>query len=88
MARSGFVQKVVSNKKWEIAGFMQQNYKEPSHGKNSMKGRSFSKNEVQANYQLLLNKYMEKNSDCNWIRKAGMWSEDKNHNFTPIKPTK
>ena len=74
---------VVGNKKWEIASFMQQNYKEASQGTNSMKSRSFSKNEVQANYQLFLNKFMDKDSDGNWIRKAGMWSEDKDHNFIP-----
>lgn len=74
---------VVGNKKWEIASFMQQNYKEASQGTKSMKSRSFSKNEVQANCQLFSNKYMNKDNDGNWIREAGMWSEDKDHNFIP-----
>lgn len=79
---------VVGKKKLGITQFMQENYKEANQGTKILGRRIFNTEQVEANYNLFLSLYMEKNSDGNWIRKAGMWSEDKNHNFTPIEPTK
>ena len=72
---------VVSNKKGEISEWMQQNYKGEA-ANHSNKGMYGAK-DVQNNYNLFLNKYMEKNKEGNWSRKVGMWNEDKEHNFTP-----
>ena len=76
----GISKVVFFRKKNEINRFMLNNFSEA-------KGNYFgSKKEY--NYQLFLNKYMNKGSDGNYTRKAEMWNENKNGTFSPIKPSK
>ena len=76
---------VVGNKKSEIAGFMQKNYKEAQQGTKSMRGMYFSKKEIASNYQMFLDKYMQKDKDGNWIRNDNMWNKDKDGNYSTPK---
>ncbi|WP_143709010.1 hypothetical protein [[Flexibacter] sp. ATCC 35208] len=75
---------VVADKKVNISYWMLQNY---SNEARTTKNGSFLKPDTQYNYNLFLEKYMEKDIDGNWRRKTGMWDEDKDHNFTPKVPS-
>ncbi|WPV63958.1 hypothetical protein [Chitinophaga sp. LS1] len=75
---------VVANKKVNISYWMLKNYSSEAR---TTKNGSFLKPDTQYNYNLFLKKYMEKDKDGNWTRKAGMWNEDKDHNFTPKAPS-
>ena len=72
---------VIGNKKSDISNFMQRNYRSEARKPNS-KGQAIQDGNsiVEHNYQLFLNKYMQKDGDGNWTRKEDMWSKDKQGN--------
>lgn len=79
---------VLNNKKLAIASFMSANYKDAKHGSKFLWGkRSFSKDEIDSNYQMFLNKYMKKDENGQWIRRDDMWEGNKDKGFTPKKQT-
>ena len=80
---------VVGNKKSEISNFMLNNYAgEAKYSSYSMKyGKMTSSGDREHNYQLFLNKYMEK-KDGNWVRKDDMWNTDSKGNYTTPKTSK
>ena len=75
---------VVADKKGSISSWMQRNYKGEA-ANHSNKGM-YGKKDMEANYGLFLNKYMQEGTDGNWTRKEDMWSKDKKGNWTPNKP--
>ena len=67
---------VATKKQNEISKFMKENY-----SKEATK-------DVDKNYKLFLDKYMQKDKDGMWTRKDDMWSKDKDGTYTPNKPIK
>ncbi len=80
--------RVVDFKKSAINGFMSDNYKDAKHGTKFLWGKaSYSKKDIEANYQKFLDNYMEKDDKGNYKRKKEMWDGDKDRGFTPKKTT-
>lgn len=67
---------VVAMKKYAISGFIKDNI--PGTKDNSK----------EKNYQLFLQLYLIKHDDGTYERKKGMWNQDKDGNYTPVKPPK
>jgi|GEM_PF-4161707 len=74
---------VVNSKKNAIAGFMEKNY-----GSTWESRRGISRQDHYCSQFLKI--YMEKDSKGNWVRKKGMWNEERGKNntrkFTPKTP--
>ncbi len=75
---------VVSSKKADISYWMQSNYgsEAASHTNKGMYGAK----DMQQNYNLFLQKHMNKDSNGNWTRKDGMWTRNENGDWNPNKP--
>jgi len=75
----------VANKKEAISSFMQGNYRNEAK---STIGLNSKNSEMQYNYQLFLQKYMQKDENGNWRRNEKMWNFDENKNATSPKTSK
>jgi hypothetical protein len=67
---------IVANKLSAISSFMQKNFKEQAS------------EDVNANYQLFLNKYMHQDDKGNWTRNKGKWTKQDDDVYTPNQPSK
>jgi RHS repeat-associated protein len=76
---------VVQQKKIAISAWMSDNFKEAKKGKAGTTGVP-SQQDIDFNYNLFLQTYMEKDKNGNWQRKSDMWTQDDKGNWSPKKP--